>query len=271
MLGRFLTGALLAAAMVAPAMSQTILGGDGGGAAERLPARVVLHSGWAEPDGRRIVGLRMDLKHGWKTYWRSPGAAGIPPHFDWTGSRNVADLRIVWPRPMVFQSFGLRTIGYKDRMVLPIALRAENPSRPIRLRLSLSYGLCEEICIPSQQEFALDIAPGQGPEGAAAIEQALKDGPRHTGETARAECAIRPDEQRFEARFAFASPPSASPVVVAEGEGAVFGPLDSRLEDGVVVASGEMRASGGWIDRGAVRLTVLGADGAYLVGGCASG
>ena len=271
MITRHILGALLAALFAASAAAQSILGGVA--AAGELPARVTMHSGWAEPDGRRIVGLRMDLDRGWKTYWRSPGAAGIPPSFDWTGSRNVAEARIVWPRPVVFESFGMRTIGYKDQMVLPIALKAEDPALPIRLRLSLIYGLCEEICIPAQQDFALDIAPGEAPQGAELIAQALADGPRQAGAAGlvQAKCAMRPGERAFEARLAFATPFASSPVVVAEGDGAVFGPLDSRLDGASVIAAGEMRAEGGWIDRSAVRLTVLGPDGAYLVSDCASG
>ena len=35
------------------------------------------------------IGLQIKLAPGWKTYWRTPGDAGIPPHFDWVGSENL--------------------------------------------------------------------------------------------------------------------------------------------------------------------------------------
>ena len=153
------------------------------------------------------------------------------------------------------------------------SLKAENPAHPIRLRLSLSYGLCEEICIPAQQDLALDIAPGERSEGAEMIQRALSDGPLRAGAAGLTEtaCELRPDERSFEARLAFAETPASSPVVVAESAGAMFGPLESRLDDGSVVATGEMTPSGGWIDRSEVQITVIGGDGSYVVGDCSTG
>ncbi|MEO1612239.1 MAG: protein-disulfide reductase DsbD domain-containing protein [Pseudomonadota bacterium] len=268
MFKRLITAMTLAAALAAPALSQTILGG-----ARQLPAEVRLHSGWSEPDGRRIVGLRVDLAPGWKTYWRSPGAAGIPPRFDWTGSRNVADVNIVFPRPEVFNSFGMRTIGYSEQMILPIAVTVENPDHPLRLRLSLSYGLCEEICIPAQQDLALDIMPGERPDGAEIIQAALSLAPTPANAAGMRTdaCELMPNDSAFEARIAFDEPLASAPVVIAEGEGAYFGEMDASIESGALVARGEMRMAAEWVDRSALRLTVLSNDGTYISGNCAPG
>ena len=259
---------IAALACAAPVGAQQILGGGGAS-----PAVVSLHSGWGEPDGRRIAGLRMALAPGWKTYWRAPGAAGIPPHFDWSGSRNVRNVNIVWPRPAVFESFGMRTIGYKEEMVLPLAITAEDADRPIRLRLALSYGVCEEICVPATADLALDIAPGQSPDGAELITAAIASAPQRAtrGGLTSATCALRPDEKRFEARLAFEPTLPEGAVVVAEGENAMFGPLESRFENGSLIAVGEMRALSGGIDRSALRLTVLTPEAAWVVEGCPSG
>ncbi|MBT3809658.1 MAG: hypothetical protein HOF99_09175, partial [Rhodospirillaceae bacterium] len=35
------------------------------------------------------LGLEVRLDDGWKTYWRSPGDAGIPPHVEWENSGNL--------------------------------------------------------------------------------------------------------------------------------------------------------------------------------------
>ncbi|RUX21351.1 hypothetical protein EOA27_06205, partial [Mesorhizobium sp. M2A.F.Ca.ET.037.01.1.1] len=34
--------------------------------------------------------LDIALKPGWKTYWRDPGDAGVPPQLDISGSTNIA-------------------------------------------------------------------------------------------------------------------------------------------------------------------------------------
>jgi DsbC/DsbD-like thiol-disulfide interchange protein len=33
------------------------------------------------------AGILVELEPDWKTYWRVPGDSGIPPQFDWAGSK----------------------------------------------------------------------------------------------------------------------------------------------------------------------------------------
>ncbi|MEG4641374.1 protein-disulfide reductase DsbD domain-containing protein, partial [Paracoccus sp. APAP_BH8] len=47
----------------------------------------------ATAEGHRMTALHLRLEPGWKTYWRSPGDAGVPPRFDWAASRNLAEVR----------------------------------------------------------------------------------------------------------------------------------------------------------------------------------
>ena len=65
--------------------------------------------GWRQPDGSRLAAVEIRLAPGWHTYWRVPGDAGIPPSFDWSGSSNLASVAYEWPRPEIFDSFGMRT------------------------------------------------------------------------------------------------------------------------------------------------------------------
>jgi suppressor for copper-sensitivity B len=112
------------------------------------------------------LGLQVRLDPGWKIYWRSPGDAGIPPRFDWTGSGNLAAAEVRWPVPHRFSLYGLDTFGYKDAVVLPIAARLAKPGAPLTLRLKLSYGICREVCIPYDADLALDLPAGAGQESA---------------------------------------------------------------------------------------------------------
>src|SRR5436309_13604570 len=41
-----------------------------------------------------LAGVEITLGEGWKTYWRMPGDAGVPPSFDWSGSTNVASVEV---------------------------------------------------------------------------------------------------------------------------------------------------------------------------------
>lgn len=106
------------------------------------------------------LGLEFRLEKDWKIYWRSPGDAGFPPRPDWTGSENLAKATLGWPVPGRFSVLGLETLGYQDAVVLPLTARLETPGRPLRLRASVDYLTCKEICIPYTAELALDLPAG---------------------------------------------------------------------------------------------------------------
>jgi len=112
-------------------------------------------------------GLEIELDHGWKTYWRLPGDAGIPPQFDWSKSKNLKSVEVLWPAPHRFQDKGGETIGYKDRVVFPLRIVPENPDQPVELNLSLFFGVCQDICIPGNGE--LTARTGRADPAAAAL------------------------------------------------------------------------------------------------------
>ncbi|MBL8894257.1 MAG: hypothetical protein JNJ53_06620 [Rhizobiales bacterium] len=112
-------------------------------------------------------GVEIELDHGWKTYWRLPGDAGIPPQFDWSKSKNLKSIEVLWPAPQRFSDAGGETIGYKDRVVFPLHILPENPDAPVELDLSLFFGVCQNICIPGNGE--LTAKTGRADPAAAAL------------------------------------------------------------------------------------------------------
>ncbi|MBD3679729.1 MAG: hypothetical protein HUJ27_15190 [Rhodobacteraceae bacterium] len=133
--------------------------------------------GWRTESGTHMAAIVVDLAPGWKTYWRSPGEAGIPPSFDWDRSSNLEAVALHWPVPEVFSLNGLRTIGYVNRLILPIELSPSKPGAPIALRTRMELGLCNEICIPMQVTLKADLSadPAAKDRG---IMAALASGPR---------------------------------------------------------------------------------------------
>ena len=140
--------------------------------------RAAVESAWAETAQTKVrlvsavtgsgalqsvpLGLQFILAPGWKTYWRSPGDAGLPVRVDWAGSANLAGADLAWPVPHRFTLFGLDTFGYQDEVVLPIAARPADPAKPLSLRLKVEYLVCEKICIPYSASLALDL-PASAP------------------------------------------------------------------------------------------------------------
>ena len=116
-------------------------------------------AGPAESEGgaKPMVGIEIMLEPGWKTYWRTPGE-GIAPSFSWDESLNLKDVRVLWPAPVRFaDGEGSSSIGYKERVVLPVAVTPEDPTRPVSLNLAVAYGVCKDICMPVEAELSLDL------------------------------------------------------------------------------------------------------------------
>ena len=103
------------------------------------------------------AGIQLQIAPGWKTYWRSPGDVGVPPSFDWSGSRNLASVRVLWPVPQKYKDQYSTSIGYKHEVVLPLEITAKDKSKPVDVRLRFAYGICADICVPVESKLNLTI------------------------------------------------------------------------------------------------------------------
>jgi len=96
-----------------------------------------------------LGGVGFLLQPGWKTYWRTPGDSGVPPRFDFSKSDNIEALTVLWPAPQKFDDgAGGVSLGYHDQVVLPLRIVPKNVDKPVTLRASINYAVCEKICIP---------------------------------------------------------------------------------------------------------------------------
>jgi suppressor for copper-sensitivity B len=142
-----------------PAWSQGTSQGSASSWASTPEARLRLLS--AVTGGRGLaavpLGLQIQLQPGWKTYWRSPGDAGLPVTVAWTGSTNLAGAEFDWPVPTRFTLFGLDTFGYEGEVVFPIQARPADSAKPLGLRLKVDYLVCAKVCIPRSANLALDL------------------------------------------------------------------------------------------------------------------
>ncbi|WP_299916680.1 protein-disulfide reductase DsbD domain-containing protein [uncultured Roseobacter sp.] len=243
-----------------------------------IPVTAQVLPGWVRDDGARVAAVQLSLEPGWKTYWRAPGDAGIPPSFDWSGSRNLHSVAITWPTPQVFDQNGMRSIGYEDELVIPLVLAPTAPGEPIRVRLDMEIGICSDICIPHSLNFD-ETLTGGGSKPTPAIAAALAQSPysaQEAGVTA-ATCRIEPtkDGLRIEARVTAPSAGAHEVMVIEPGLGDVWvSEAQTHRTGGDVIAVSEMiHVEGGAIavDRSAIRLTVLGSSHAIDIRGCSAG
>jgi len=128
-------------------------------------AEVALLPGWRTERGTHMAALQVSLAPGWKTYWRSPGDAGIPPAFDWQGSRNLTSVGFHWPTPKIFELNGMLTLAYEGTVIIPIEITPRQGSGGvIGLRGRMDFGVCEEICIPMSVRIQADLLNGGQPD-----------------------------------------------------------------------------------------------------------
>lgn len=101
-------------------------------------------------------GIAFQLDPGWKTYWRMPGDSGVPPRFDFSKSDNVDAVTILWPAPTMFDDgAGGHSLGYKKQIVLPLRIIPKSSDKPVTLRASISYAVCDKICVPVEANAEL--------------------------------------------------------------------------------------------------------------------
>ena len=106
------------------------------------------------------AGVEIKLDDSWKTYWRSPGDAGLPPTLDWAGSSNVGSTTLLYPKPERLTLLGIQTFGYKHDVVFPIDIKTKTPGQPLDLKLKLDILVCADLCIPKTFDLALTLPAG---------------------------------------------------------------------------------------------------------------
>ncbi len=205
-------------------------------------SKVRLVSGTVELDETPtlIAGVQLRMDPGWKTYWRNPGDSGVPPNFDWAGSKNLKHAELLYPAPHSFADASGTAIGYEDEVVFPVKLTPEREGEPIELKLGVSYGLCKNLCVPNDVSLELPLSPEIGKGDAALIESFLarvpkpgKEGllPEVSGVAAKLDAD--PPELLVDAVF----PPGATSTGLFIDGGDVFipvskplGPLDGGIQ-----------------------------------------
>ncbi|MEL6198485.1 MAG: protein-disulfide reductase DsbD domain-containing protein [Pseudomonadota bacterium] len=225
-------------------------------------------------DGRREAGLVLDVRPGWKTYWRTPGEAGVPPHLDWSASRNVERVDIAWPQPTLFESFGYLTLGYGGRVVLPLMLTPSEADGPLTLALDGTLGVCKDICVFEQLDLSADIpAVGDGP-AAATIGIARLSVPLSAQEAGieMEACSIAGAgaERAFTARLTLPEATQDPFIVLEAPGGAWFERTSVAVSGGAadVTATLRLPEEGGWVDRSSIVATVLAGPMTAEIKGC---
>lgn len=210
------------------------------------------------PDAQGVLtgALEIDLLPGWKTYWRDPGEAGVPPVVDVSANPNPVSAELSFPAPQRFDDGYSKWVGYKHSIALPVKFTVKG-SEADRINANVFLGICETICIPVQGR--LEVYPADDPGNAgdvALVEGAFAALPKPE-EPGFGVIVLKSDAGRVEVEAHV--PHGAKPLdfFLASEKGYVFG-TPERLE-----TDGKVRFSVPLIDRptdaptqGALRYTL---------------
>ncbi len=201
-------------------------------------ARVRLVAGSAASNAvGYLAGIEVDLAEGWKTYWRMPGDAGVPPTLDWSNSTNTASINVLYPAPTRLVEPAAQTIGYKGTMIFPVEVKPLDPAKPIVLDLQLELGICREICIPGEVKLSLTIPPS-GLSGASPVAawrarvprpQALRG--KSDPDLKRVTAVLDGATPRLQVEAAFPGGGKEADVFIEASDG-LYVPMTKRLSDG---------------------------------------
>lgn len=245
------------------------------GSASKDIAEADILTGWRSDTGEHVAALRIRLKDGWKTYWRAPGDAGVPPVLDWSRSGNLASARITWPTPTVFTQSGMRSIGYMNEVILPLALHPKRDDRPVKLRGTLDIGVCNEICVPQRLKVKATL-PAEAGQRDPRIAAALAARPFSASEAGLRDirCRISPTSKGLGLSLEIDMPSAGAPeaaVVEAGLPGVWVAEPKTRRAGGTLFAETTMQHVSGqsfMLDRSALRVTVIGTKHAVDIRGC---
>ncbi|HDR2842753.1 TPA: thioredoxin family protein [Enterobacter sichuanensis] len=130
----------------------------------------------AEREQTHIKGLlTVELKPGWKTYWRSPGEGGVAPKISWPDG--VTD-SWSWPVPSRFDISGMTTQGYHDKVTIPITL---DGVRGDTLDGTLTLSTCSNVCLLTDYPLHLNFTQPVDESFRSAFAQAMRAVPGTSG------------------------------------------------------------------------------------------
>jgi len=231
--------------------------------------------GYRTHSGTHMAALRIQLKPGWKTYWRAPGDGGIPPQFDWSGSQNIKAVTFHWPSPKVAFVNGLRTIGYMDEVIIPIEFSLRSKTGPTSLKGRVDLGICKDICVPMSVAFAAAL-PKNSTKPDPLIRAALKKVPIPAAKAGvkNVMCTIEPisDGLRVTATLTLPAMGGKEVTVIEAPDQSIWvSEATTKRVGNTLTATSEMVPPSNapfLLERSNIRITVIGSNHAVDILGC---
>jgi len=194
---------LLAVCLAGPAFAQhSVVKTD------NVRAELVSEVSEVKPGEPFWVALRQTIKPHWHTYWKNPGDSGLPTEIAWNLPPGVEAGPIVWPTPTLIDVGGVINYGVQDDVLLLVKITPPaDLAGTLALKADANWLVCDDVCIPEEGKFALDLPVGSAAKPADADTRALFDKARR----------VVPTDSPWPARFGLAR--SGDPTLVVDARG----------------------------------------------------
>jgi len=127
-------------------------------------AELVAHAPEGVQPGQTLwLGLLLEHKNQWHSYWKNPGDSGLPTELLWQLPQALTAGTIQWPVPQALPVPPLRNYGYENQVLLPVPVAVAADFQPpasgvLAVRLHANWLVCRVECIPEAGDFHLNIA-----------------------------------------------------------------------------------------------------------------
>ena len=126
----------------------------------QVKAELVAHAPEGVAAGKPLwLGLKIEHKPHWHTYWKNPGDSGLPTRLEWQLPAGVSAGEIEWPTPSKLPLGPLMNYGYEGTLLLPVAIAvpADFKGEALDVKLYAEWLVCKDVCIPESGDFTLRL------------------------------------------------------------------------------------------------------------------
>ncbi len=131
---------------------------------DQVRAELVAHAPQGIGAGQPLMlGLLIQHKPHWHTYWKNPGDSGLPTRLEWQLPTGVTAGPIEWPTPQRLPVGPLVNYGYEGELLLPVPVEVAPAftADVLEVKLHAEWLVCKEVCIPESGDFTARFPAAQ--------------------------------------------------------------------------------------------------------------
>jgi DsbC/DsbD-like thiol-disulfide interchange protein len=130
------------------------------GAQEMPPASITARLLDTDLSEASLLHLEVDLRDGWKTYYKSQELYDTEMQLHWSEQTLDAmhSYEILWPAYETFDFYGEPIKGYTQDVTFPVEITWKEGARPDTLSFDLEIFFCSNLCIREEIPYEIHLS-----------------------------------------------------------------------------------------------------------------